>query len=117
MENNEELKTNEGSKLSHNMGIVSWSLFLIWIGIAFLIKVNAGVTLLGFGVITLGAQVVRKCFHLKLEWFWLVIGLLFVVGGIWGFFYLKVPLIPILIIVAGLVLLISLIISLIKGER
>jgi hypothetical protein len=61
----------------------------------------------GVGVITLAVQVVRKYLNLKLEGFWVVIGLLFVVGGLWELFEPDLPLVPILLIVAGAALLIS----------
>jgi hypothetical protein len=67
--NNEELKTNEGSELSHKLAVVGWSLFFIWIGIALLLKVDAGIGLLGIGIITLGMQTARKYYNLKLEGF------------------------------------------------
>ena len=105
--NNEELKTNEGSELSHKLAVVGWSLFFIWIGIALLLKVDAGIGLLGIGIITLGMQTARKYFNLKLEGFWVVVGLLFVIGGIWDLFEAKVSLVPILLILGGLALLVK----------
>jgi ABC-type Mn2+/Zn2+ transport system permease subunit len=47
----------------------------------------------------------RKSFNHKLEIFWVIAGLLFVIGGIWGLLKIDVPLIPILIIIAGIVIL------------
>ncbi|MGD2125631.1 MAG: hypothetical protein PVG99_06090 [Desulfobacteraceae bacterium] len=48
-----------------------------------------------------------------LEGFWVVIGLLFVIGGLWTLFEPKLPLLPIVLILAGLVL----IVSILKGKR
>ena len=59
------------------------------------------------GVITLGSQAARKYFNFKLEGFWIVVGLLFIVGGIGELANIEIDLLPILIIVAGLVILIS----------
>ena len=86
---------------------VGWGLFFIWIGIAFLAELGFPVGLFGVGVITLGSQAARKYFNFKLEGFWIVVGLLFIVGGIGELFNIEIDLLPILLIAAGLVILIS----------
>jgi hypothetical protein len=86
---------------------VGWGLFFVWIGLAWLLNVGTGIGLLGVGVITLGMQAVRKYFNLKSEGFWVVIGVLFVAGGLSELLQVELPLAPILIIVAGLAVLIS----------
>lgn len=93
---------------SDRFSTVGWALFFIWVGIAFLAGFHIGVGLLGVGVITLGVQVARRQANLKLEGFWVVIGLLFLLGGLWELSEPTLPLLPILLIVAGLLLLISL---------
>ena len=103
----EELKKTDAQKFADKLSTVGWSLFLIWVGIALLMKLDVSIGLLGVGVITLVVQVARKYFNLKLEGFWVVIGLLFVVGGLWELFKPNLPLMPILLIVAGAVLLVS----------
>lgn len=107
----EELKTTERPHLAKKLDAVGWGLFFIWVGIAFLANLGIGVGLLGVGVITLGAQVVRKSFNLKLEGFWVVVGLLLVVGGLWELFEAKLALVPILLIVVGLAWLVSAVFS------
>ena len=94
MKKGEELKTNERSELTHKVQVVGWGLFFIWVGIAVLTKIEVAIGLLGVGIITLGMQAVRKYFNLKLEGFWLVVGLIFFIGGIWALFEPKVPLRP-----------------------
>lgn len=81
---------------------VGWGLFILWIGVAFLAGVEAWITLLGIGVITLGTQAARKALGLDFEGFWLVVGVLFVLGGLWDLSGTTVPLLPVLLIVAGL---------------
>jgi hypothetical protein len=103
----EELKTAERRDLANKLDAVGWGLFFIWVGVAFLADVAIGVGLLGVGVITLGMQAVRKYFQLDFEGFWLVVGLFFLAGGLWELFAVELPLVPILLIVAGLVLLVS----------
>jgi hypothetical protein len=94
-------------QLTKKLDAVGWGLFFIWIGIAFLADVGIGVALLGVGIIVLGEQVVRRYFSLKLEWFWLVVGLLLLAGGLWELLKLELPLVPLLLIIVGLVWLIS----------
>ncbi|UCD63124.1 MAG: hypothetical protein JSW34_10240 [Candidatus Zixiibacteriota bacterium] len=91
----------------HRLGTVGWGLFFIWIGVAFLAELSLGVVLMGVGVITLFMQVLRSAYKLKLEWFWVAIGVLFLVGGIWELWEPELPLIPVLLIVAGLLLFLS----------
>ena len=86
---------------------VSWGLFFVWIGIALLVDLGWGIGLLGVGVIILGTQMARKFMALQFETFWVVVGVLFVLGGVWELFSVRVGLIPILCIVAGVALLVS----------
>ncbi len=86
-----------------------WSLFFIWIGVVMLIKVSSGVGLLGIGLITIGMQGVRRYFSLKIERFWLFAGLMFIVGSLWQLFDARIPLVPIVIIVGGAILFLSVI--------
>jgi hypothetical protein len=103
----EELKRTERRDLSNKLDAVGWGLFFIWIGIAFLADVGFGVGLLGIGIIVLGEQAVRKYLDLKLEGFWIIAGLCFVVGGLWELLAVELPLVPILLIVAGIAILVS----------
>lgn len=101
----EEVETTERRRVASKLDAVGWGLFFIWIGIAFLADLGVAVGLLGVGVITLAAQAARKYLNLKLEGFWVVVGLLLLVGGILGLLEAKVDLVPIILIVAGLALL------------
>ena len=103
----EELEMTERLHLAKKLEAVGWGLFFVWVGVAFLANFGVGVGLLGVGVITLGVQAARKSSNLKLEGFWVVVGLLFMVGGFWELFEAKLALVPFLLIVAGLALLVS----------
>lgn len=92
---------------AHKLSTTGWALFFIWIGVAFLVNLNIGIAMLGIGVITLVMQIIRGVFGVKLEWFWVLVGVLFVLGGIWDLLKPDLPLVPILLIVAGLLLLFS----------
>ena len=108
-DSNERTENNLGHKLSST----GWALFFIWIGIAFIAKFTIGIGMLGIGIITLGIQAARKSYNLKVEGFWLIIGLLFVLGGAGKAFEVKIPIVPIVFILAGLALLYSIF----KGKR
>ncbi len=84
-------------------------MLFVWIGIVLLADFRFPVGLLGVGIITLSMQVVRRYFNFQLEGFWLIVGLLFVVGGVWKLIKIDIEFIPILIIIAGLAILISVI--------
>lgn len=105
--NSQDLKFTQRAELARKLDAVGWGLFFIWVGIAMLADVGWGVGLLGVGIITLGMQVVQKFVGLKLEGFWIVVGLLFAVGGIWELYEFKLSLVPILLIIAGIALLLS----------
>ena len=93
--------------LNRKLEAAGWGLFFIWIGIAFFAHIGWGMGLLGVGIIILGAQAARKYFDLKLEGFWIAVGILFVVGGFWKVVNVQIGLLPILCIVNGVVLLVS----------
>ncbi len=117
MENQEFTSTNQTqepekdkkSEMNEKLGAVGWGLFFIWIGIVWLLKIESGITLLGIGAIILGMQWVRNSLHLKLEGSWVVIGVIFMLSGIWGLFTVKLPLAPIVIIGVGVVKLVSIV--------
>lgn len=94
-------------EIALKLGTMGWALFFIWIGVAFLLDFGIGIGLLGIGIITLGMQLLRGAYKLKIEGFWFVVGLLFALGGIWVLLEPSVPLVPILLIVCGLLLLLS----------
>lgn len=93
--------------LERALQAIGWGLFLIWMGIALLSNLGWGVGLLGVGIIALGGQIARKHFNLRVERFWVTVGVLFLLGGAWELFEIRVGLTPVLIIVAGIVLLLS----------
>ena len=105
-----DVELQEGNKrkgnLASTLDTVGLGLFLIWIGIAFWLDL-AGWGLIGAGVITLGDQWLRKCLRIKVEGSWVFFGALLVLAGV-GQFGPEFPLTPILLIVAGIAILLSL---------
>ncbi len=92
--------------LASTMDTVGLGLLLIWIGIAFWLDL-VGWGLIGAGVIALGDQALRKCLRIKLEGSWVFVGVLLVLAGV-GHLGPEFPLAPILLIVAGTAILMSL---------
>jgi hypothetical protein len=106
-ERNHDQKLTSRHFLHKKLDAAGWGLFFIWIGIALLANVGWGAGLLGVGIIILGVQGTRNYLGLKLEGFWVVVGCLFVLGGVWELFNVPFDLVPILCMVAGVALLVS----------
>ena len=92
---------------AHKLDVAGWGLFFIWIGIALLVNLGWGIGLLGVGILMLGGQLARKCMALRFEAFWALVGALFILGGVWELLSVRISLIPIVCIVAGVALLVS----------
>lgn len=95
------------SARARQLDAIGWGAFFIWVGIAALANVGIGVGLVGVGLLTLGVQLLRRANALPLEGFWIVVGALFLLGGIWQVFNVQVALMPLLLIAAGLLLVLA----------
>jgi hypothetical protein len=85
----------------------AWGLFFVWAGIALYAGFSWGTGLVCFGILILAGQIARKYFALRIERFWILAGVLFILGGVWELFSIQVGLVPILCIVVGVALLAS----------
>ena len=83
-----------------------WALFFIWVGIAWLAEVSLAVGLLGVAAITLGMQALRKISGVRVEGFWILVGLGFAVAGSWQWFDIEKPFAPIVLIAIGVAMLV-----------
>ena len=101
------ISTEGGHTTAHKLDVFAWSFFFIWIGIALLSNLGWGVGLLGVGIIILGKQGIRKYMALGFETFEVVCGVLFVLGGIWELLSVRISLVPVICIAAGVALLLS----------
>ncbi len=101
----EDLEVVVENGLAHKLRMTGWALFFIWIGIVFIAGLTAGVGLLGVGLITLGVQLARKIAGLKVEGFWIIIGILLLLGGLGKLIKLGIALIPAVLILAGITIL------------
>ena len=101
------LPTDEANNdaLSQKLDAVGWAVFLIWVGFAFLFDIGWGWGLLGVAAIILGETVIRWSMNLNIEGFWVVVGLMFLAGGLWELLQVPWPLAPILIIGCGVAVL------------
>ena len=99
--------TSDERALGGRIDAAAWGVFFVWVGIALLAHVGWGVGLIGVGVITIGAQAWRKHVGVSVERFSVIIGVFFVIAGIWSLFGLRVDVVPLLLIVAGCGLLLS----------
>jgi hypothetical protein len=91
--------------LDKRLDSIGWALFLIMIGGILLAPegtVHEGTWLIGVGVIILGLMVVRFINGIKVNGFWLVLGIVALAFGISSVFGLKIPVLPILIIIIGI---------------
>ena len=97
----------EESGLARKLSAGAGGIFILWIGLVLLIQIESGIALLGIGAITLGSQAMRRWLGLSLEGFWIVVGALFSLGGIWLIADTGLPLFPVVLILAGGATLIS----------
>lgn len=84
-----------------------WALFLVWVGAAFIVDVGWAAGFVGVGVIILLGQAARRYFKVKTETFPILLGSFFILDGVWTLFAIRVNLIPVLCVAAGLALLVS----------
>lgn len=97
----EKISKTDKERLSERLDSIGWGLFLVWVGFAFLVDMGWGWGLLGVAAIILGEIAYRWNAGLKIEGFWLVVGIMFLAGGLWELFQVPLPLAPILIIFCG----------------
>ena len=83
-----------------------WALFFIWVGVVWLAGVSLAVGLLGVATITLGMQGIRKLYGVRVEGFWVLVGLGFAVAGIWQWLDVGKPFAPVVLIAIGVALLV-----------
>jgi hypothetical protein len=93
--------------IAKKLDAIGWGAFFIWIGIVLLSDVHIGWALAGVGLITLGAQVARVAFGLRMEGFWVIVGSCFLFGGAWELVEAQIPLVPVLLIVGGMVVILA----------
>jgi hypothetical protein len=96
-----------GQVAAQKLDTLVWGLLFIWIGVSLLAGFGWGIGLLGVGLILVVEQIARKYVAMAFETFWLVVGVVFVIGGSAELLNFHISLIPVACIVAGVALLIS----------
>ena len=96
------------SRIARRLYAAGWGLFFIWVGMSLLMDLSWGVGLIGVSAIVLLGQAARRSFGLRLVSFWVVVGVLLFLGGIWELYGIDADLLPILLILAGGALMLSL---------
>lgn len=94
-------------RIAKKLEAAGWGLFFIWVGVSLLMDLSWGVGLIGVSSIVLLGQAARRSFGLRLELFWVVVGVLFLLGGVWELNGIDVDLLPIVLILAGGALMLS----------
>ena len=104
--------TGRGSRVAvaQRLDVIGWALFFIWCGIALLSHLKWGIGLIGVAVIVLGIQLARRSFGLFIQGLWVVVGILFLLGGIWELWGFRFST-PVLLIVIGGALLASVVLG------
>lgn len=100
-----ESQDEKKNALDKRLDALGWALFLIMIGGLWLAPeglVPEGSWLIGTGIIILGLIAVRYLYGIKVNGFWLVLGLIALAFGISSVFGVNIPVLPILIIIIGL---------------
>jgi hypothetical protein len=86
---------------------LGWGLFFVWIGIAWLADLGLGIGFLGIAFITLGVQALRRTYGVRVEGFWVLVGIGFAIAGFWQWLDVQLPLAPFLLIAVGLAFIIG----------
>lgn len=109
-------KSNASNKdMERLFDSAGWGVFFLWVGISALANFGWGVGLLGFGLLSLGMQIIRTFFNLPINRFGVLLGICFTAVGAIQVLDIQIGktpiatyIVPILFIVAGASILMSL---------
>lgn len=97
----ETRSSNAAKGIGRRLASAGWGLFLIWVGASFLMDLGWGVGLIGIAAVILIIQAARRYYGRNLEGFWVAVGVLALLGGVWELFQIRLDLGPVLLIAAG----------------
>lgn len=95
----------QNNKLNKRLEEVGWALFLITIGVIWLVPIQQlpeGLWLIVAGAIMLGINCIRYFNGIKMSGFTLILGALALIAGLGGVFAIKLPFFAVLFILLGL---------------
>jgi len=92
------------SALCRKLDAIGWGAFFVWMGLTMLVKMPAGVTTIGIGIIILGEAIARAVLHVSVNAFWILLGVIFIAAGLGEIFAINLPMLPIAFLIAGVLL-------------
>ncbi len=107
--------TNGPRTLDQKITSCTWGALLIWIGIALFTGATWGVGLIGVGTILLVEQLARRRHAVNYEDVWVLIGAAAVITGIGIAFGVRELLVPIVLVLVGVFLFVSSLMSRAEG--
>jgi len=110
-------RPDQKGSLNQRLESFSWAVFLIMIGCLWLVPkgtVPGSAWLFGAGAIMIGLNVVRLAVGIRPSGFTLVIGALAIASGVYQVYGVELPIIPILVILAGVGIILKLLLC--KGK-
>ena len=94
-------------KLDQRIESIGWALFFIWSGVLLIAPDGyfpEGSWLIGTGLIIVVSMGIRYLYGIKIDGFWMVLGLLALSFGISRFFRLNLSVFPVFLIIIGVVI-------------
>jgi hypothetical protein len=91
---------------SQLLDVIGWAVFFVWAGTAWLLEIGLGWGIIGTGILLLALQALRAMVHTKVDVFWIIVAMAFVVGGFWELWEIAIPLAPVALIAIGIGLLV-----------
>ena len=70
------LQKRAAKRNANRLGVAGWGLFFIWVGMSLLMDLSWDIGLFGVSAIILLGQAARRSLGLRLEGFWVVVGVL-----------------------------------------
>lgn len=104
MDNTQNEEQTNKIQLNKRIENISWGVFLVMVGCLWLIPdrlIPGGTWLVGTGLILLGLNFFRYTKGIPMSGFTLLLGAIALLSGIADFFYVDLPLFPILLILIG----------------
>lgn len=95
--------------IAYRLNTFQWSLFFSWIVISLEGELEIKFILFGIGMIIIFIQIIRRFFSLKIEVLWFIVALVFISGGFAEIYNIDIPILTLVLILAGIVLLIPII--------
>jgi len=97
----DETRKKLQQKTAQKITTMGWGCFFIWLGIFLWVHFQTGYFLLGLGALIMGMQLTRRRFDVPVQHFWVAASIVAIIGGAWDLIETELPLVPVLLILAG----------------